>query len=749
MVRQSSLDTVQGGLLDINSSMDANVMFQNLLDYNAAKRVEILIVMRKLLKNGNGHLPFQDSSTDSIFDVLYHVLDDSRWEVRYQCLLLIGTVIPSSTSEVDSYMMHLMHKIIANLGHENVNVRRAALQVLHVYMKHTNNLQNFQKMFIHYGLENAEYIVRKGCIMSIGILFTADFENENLFPLIECLSKHFVDGDASLFYPIFLAMQKINDLVGASIFDQYLQKLDEEAANTYRRVLNKFTINDSHLSSSSGSRSSFSHINGLTSNIGNKLLKYDFGIFQPYITEKIKNDDWKTRIEAIEHMKIVIRETPDFCEKISDMDEYMVFLSKLLEDSNFKIVIQTLSIYDLLIDKFRNQMRRFLKTFVTSVLKRLGDSKLVVREHAIRVIHKLMHYIRPTEVLGNLLQFKDSRNPRLREEIVNRVTAAVLTFPSYNFEFLPLCESVAPLLADIKRRVRLSALECFAALAQAMGPTRLVPLVTAVDAVEINCDADGLLAAVQARLARRILPRCNEDGAVTYAITLPSSAGTQNRNASAWGPDIDWIMAASGSSSSSTPPSRSKEISDIDQNGESSIGKLTDMNKLKSQDGIFLFKRDNSWVNTPGDILSQTINQVIGNGTCYEQSRKFSEDTKEDKVKQVINCEKFPSVSRVMVHSSASNEKKTYPEFTKTRPVIVNSKIPVLARVSGRKQTSEEPIAMTKPFPVRALSAERHNTLPSFQVRYSATQRRASNGVTCESRGQNILMDRSNKEAVL
>ncbi|KFM64109.1 Protein FAM179B, partial [Stegodyphus mimosarum] len=280
MVRQSSLDTVQGGLLDINLNMDANVMFQNLLDYNAAKRVEILIVMRKLLKNGNGHLPFQDSSTNSIFDVLYHVLDDSRWEVRYQCLLLIGTIIPSSTSEVDSYMMHLMPKIISNLGHENVNVRRAALQVLHVYMKHTNNLQNFQKMFIHYGLENTEYIVRKGCIMSIGILFTADFENENLFPLIECLSKHFVDGDASLFYPIFLAMQKINDLVGASIFDQYLQKLDEEAANTYRRVLNKFTINDSRLSSSSGSRSSFSHINGLTSNIGNKLLKYDFGIFQ-------------------------------------------------------------------------------------------------------------------------------------------------------------------------------------------------------------------------------------------------------------------------------------------------------------------------------------------------------------------------------------------------------------------------------------------------------------------------------------
>lgn len=615
MVRQSSEDSVHCGQLDVNFvKMDTSLMFQHILDYSAAKRVEVLIVMRKLLKNGNGSLPFHNISRNDVFDVLYHVLDDSRWEVRYQCLLLISTIIPSASEEVDSYMQLIIPKIIQNLGHENVNVRRSALQVLHVYMKFTNNLQNFQKLFIIHGLENPEYIVRKGCIMSIGILFTSDFENENLFPLVECLSKHFVDGDASLFYPIFLAMQKINELLGNSTFDHYLQKLDDEAANTYKRVLNKFTVT-SRMSSSSGSRSSFSNINGLVNSATNKLLKYDFGIFQPYITEKIKSDDWKTRVEALEHMKIIIREMPDFCEKISDMDEFMIFLSRLLEDSNFKIVIQTLSVYDLLIDKFKNQIRRFLKTFVTSVLKRLGDPKLVVREHAIRVIHKLMHHIHPTEVLGNLLQYKDCRNIRLREEIINRVTAAVLTFPSYNFEFHPLCEAVAPLTADTRRRVRLAALECFAALAQAMGPTRLVPLVAAVDAVEINYDAEGLLSAVQARLARRILPRCTEDGVVTYAITLPSSAGCQNRNGSSWGADIEWIMAASGSSSSSTPPSRSKEmlLSSTKSNDEPCAQKFVAINKVKAEQSRISFKKDNNWLsNTDFEISDEPVkNQVI------------------------------------------------------------------------------------------------------------------------------------------
>ncbi|GIY38885.1 TOG array regulator of axonemal microtubules protein 1 [Caerostris darwini] len=597
MVRQFMGDTVHGGLHNSNViKMDTNLMFQNLLEHNAAKRVEILIVMRKLLKEGNQLPTFQDARRNSIFEIFLHVLDDSRWEVRYQCLLLICAVIPDITEELDSCISIVLQKVISNLGHENVNVRRAALQVLHNYMKYTNNLQNFQRKFIQFGLESSEHIVRKGCIMSIGILFASGFENENLFPLIECLSKHFVDGDASLFYPIFLAMQKINELVGTPTFEQYLQKLEEEAANTYLRVLSKFSLNGSRMSSSSGSRSSFSNLNGILGTSTNKLLKYDFGIFQPYITEKIKSDDWKTRVEAIEHMKIIIREIPDFSEKISDMDEYMIFLSQLLEDSNFKIVIQVLSVYDLLIDKFKNQMKRFLKTFVTSVLKRLGDAKLVVREHAIRVIHKLMHFVKPTDVLGNLLQFKDSRNPRLREEIVNRVTGAVLTFPSYNFEFLPLCEAVAPLLADTKRRVRLAALECFAALAQAMGPTRLVPLVTAVDVVEINSDAEGLLSAVQARLARRILPRCTEDGAVSYAIMLPSSAGCQNRNVSPWGSDIEWIMAASGSSSS-TPPSRSKDVLsiDLDQNGES-VSKLVEINQTKNVN-VNIFRRSSNWLN--------------------------------------------------------------------------------------------------------------------------------------------------------
>ncbi|GBM56985.1 hypothetical protein AVEN_174549-1 [Araneus ventricosus] len=92
MVRQSIGDTVHGGLLATNvRNMDTNLMFQDLFEHNATKRVHIMIVMRKLLKDGNRLPTFQDVPRITILGKL-HVLDDTRWEVRYQNVLLICAI---------------------------------------------------------------------------------------------------------------------------------------------------------------------------------------------------------------------------------------------------------------------------------------------------------------------------------------------------------------------------------------------------------------------------------------------------------------------------------------------------------------------------------------------------------------------------------------------------------------------------------------------------------------------------------
>ncbi|GIY14772.1 hypothetical protein CDAR_607092 [Caerostris darwini] len=89
-----------------------------------------------------------------------------------------------------------------------------------------------------------------------------------------------------------------------------------------------------------------------------------------------------------------------------------------------------------------------------------------------------------------------------------------------------------------------------------------------------------------------------------------------------------------------------------------------------------------------------------------------------------------------------------YQDSPKTRPVIVNSKIPVLARLPGKKQGQDETEISAKPTPLRALSAQRHNTLPSFNVRYSA-QRRSSSHFAQENRVLNMTLDKAHPDSVL
>ena len=60
-------------------------------------------------------------------------------------------------------------------------------------------------------------------------------------------------------------------------------------------------------------------------------------------------------------------------------------------------------------------------------------------------------------------------NIRNREGILTAVIAALLAFPSYEFDLRNAAAAVVPALVDPKKRVRRAALECVALLAAFMG----------------------------------------------------------------------------------------------------------------------------------------------------------------------------------------------------------------------------------------------------------------------------------------
>ena len=64
----------------------------------------------------------------------------------------------------------------------------------------------------------------------------------------------------------------------------------------------------------------------------------------------------------------------------------------------------------------------------------------------------------------------------VREDVLNIVVFALLTFPSYEFDLKNIAATIVPTLVDPKRRVRQASQECVAILAAFMGPTKVSKL---------------------------------------------------------------------------------------------------------------------------------------------------------------------------------------------------------------------------------------------------------------------------------
>ena len=285
-------------------------------------------------------------------------------------------------------------------------------------------------------------------------------------------------------------------------------------------------------------------------------------------------------------------------EANGDLLGFLSYLNALVDDANFRVVLLAIDILHTMLAKLVELQRQrsngkswkegsfvvFLRHGVSILLKRLSDNKLVLRQTVFGVLLQLMQEMQSPmpmiETFISLMAFRN-RNSRLRQEAMNVVTAALLTWPSTALDLGRVARLSVETLLDAKRQVRLAAFEAIAALAQALGASQKRVLVAAIEEVELQFPdlADGLMSAIQARLARRILPRLHHsspigaptaaldstpspasttsssssssfaDIIVEYALQIPSSMQLRQSSQHALGPDLEWILAASSSAS--------------------------------------------------------------------------------------------------------------------------------------------------------------------------------------------------------
>uniref|UniRef100_A0A8C3J665 TOG array regulator of axonemal microtubules 1 n=1 Tax=Calidris pygmaea TaxID=425635 RepID=A0A8C3J665_9CHAR len=274
------------------------------------------------------------------------------------------------------------------------------------------------------------------------------------------------------------------------------------------------------------------------------------GLLPPELHARLLDqEDYRNRTQAVEELKRVVGGASQAAVASTPAPSLLGLISllyTLLDDSNFKVVLGALEVIHLLALRLDDQVQHFLAPLVSAAAKVLGDNKLAIRQEYNGLFLRLMKAAGPQPVLGLLLQQEhlQHKNSKVREEVVNICIVALLTYPSEELDLAKLAFGLAPALVDSKRRVRHAAMEAFAVLASSMGPGKTTLLFKAVDAVELEDNGDGVMHAVQARLARKTLPKLVDQGFVEYAVPLPSS-GHNRGSCLPPGADTEWLLMGS------------------------------------------------------------------------------------------------------------------------------------------------------------------------------------------------------------
>ncbi|XP_008169858.3 TOG array regulator of axonemal microtubules protein 1 isoform X4 [Chrysemys picta bellii] len=338
----------------------------------------------------------------------------------------------------------------------------------------------------------------------------------------------------------FSSLRQLGETLGPERFHGYLGRLPSALRGHYNRLL-EARLGEDLCGGGDTSGPRPTEQDPLSTNL-------KFGLIPQELHGRLLDqEDYKNRTQAVEELKQVLTDASPAClasTPATSLLGLISFLYTLLDDSNFKVVHGALEVLHLLALRLGERVQAYLGPLVSAAAKVLGDNKLAIRQEYNQLFWRLMKAVGPQQVLCLLLQPEhlQHKNSKVREEVVNICIGSLLTYPSEDFDLPKLAFGLAPALVDSKRRVRHAALEAFAVLASSMGSGKTSLLFKAVDAVELQDNGDGVMHAVQARLARKTLPKLTDQGFVEYAVPMPSSAHGRGVHLP-HGADTDWLLA--------------------------------------------------------------------------------------------------------------------------------------------------------------------------------------------------------------
>ncbi|XP_045865137.1 TOG array regulator of axonemal microtubules protein 1 isoform X3 [Meles meles] len=505
---------------------------------------EAFQALQAALPRRGGRLSFPRRK-EALYRALGRVLVEGGSDEKRLCLQLLSDVIRGQGEAgqlEEAFSLALLPQLVLSLREENPALRKDALQILHICLKRSSG--QVLRTLIQQGLESTDARLRAATALLFPILLTPEdlLFNLDLTEVIISLARKLGDQEIEEeSETAFSALQQIGERLGQERFQSYISRLPSALRRHYNRRLEaQFGSQVPYYLELEASGFAEDPL-PCTVTLSNSNLK--FGIIpQELHSRLLDQEDYKNRTQAVEELKQVIGRFNPSSTPHSSLVGFISLLYNLLDDSNFRVVHGTLQVLHLLVIRLGQQVQQFLGQVIAASVKVLADNKLVIKQEYMKIFLKLMKEVGPQQVLCLLLEHLKHKHSRVREEVVNICICSLLTYPSEDFDLPKLSFNLAPALVDSKRRVRQAALEAFAVLASSMGSGKTSILFKAVDTVELQDNGDGVMNAVQARLARKTLPRLTEQGFVEYAMLMPSSAQGRSSHL-AHGADTDWLLA--------------------------------------------------------------------------------------------------------------------------------------------------------------------------------------------------------------
>ncbi|MFH4983769.1 hypothetical protein AB6A40_010478, partial [Gnathostoma spinigerum] len=160
-------------------------------------------------------------------------------------------------------------------------------------------------------------------------------------------------------------------------------------------------------------------------------MKFRFGIIPSVVSSMLNNDiDVPSRINGLQQTKSIIENMKEDEMKkfVPHLHSYFVTLGNVLDDLNFQAIVLCLELISISVQRLGNNVAAHVQQVISITSKHFGNQKVTIKRLIMAICMNLMSNVTPKIVVAYLCEYLEHRSSRVREEITNVITCALLTF---------------------------------------------------------------------------------------------------------------------------------------------------------------------------------------------------------------------------------------------------------------------------------------------------------------------------------